>query len=330
MYHYVRDLPRTRYPRIKGLLTSRFEGQLDYISRHYSVCSLSQVLKASRGEFELPANACVLSFDDGFLDHYETVFPILARRGVTGAFFPPARPIEEHRVLDVHKIHLILASTEDYAELCRDLFRRLAEYRNAYAIPEDDDLWKQHASANRFDPAEVVFFKRMLQWVLAAPLRSMVVDQLFASRITQDERAFASEFYMSVSQLREMAAAGMDIGGHGYNHVWLGTLTEADQAEEINRTVSFLKRITGRAPVDWAISYPYGSFNSDTIAVVSQMGCAIGLTTAVGLANITRPLELGRLDTNDLPVTGDAEIAAWTSAVRPEPPVVLARPTCNI
>jgi peptidoglycan/xylan/chitin deacetylase (PgdA/CDA1 family) len=318
MYHYVRDLPRTRYPRVKGLLTSHFEGQLDYISRHYSVCTLGQVLGASRGESELPANACVLSFDDGFLDHYETVFPLLLRRGFTGAFFPPARPIEEHRVLDVHKIHFILASTEDYSELCRDLFRKLAEYRLSFSIPPDEDLWKRHAVASRFDPAEVVFFKRMLQWVLAAPLRSILVDRLFASRVTRDERSFAFELYLGVSQLREMATAGMDIGGHGYNHVWLGTLPEADQAEEISRTVSFLRDISGRTPVDWAISYPYGSFNADTLEVVSRMGCAIGLTTAVGLADICRPLELRRLDTNDFPVAGDAALIPWTNAIRAE------------
>ena len=49
MYHCVRDLPRTRFPRIKGLLTEKFEGQLDYISGRYSLCSLKQVLAASRG-----------------------------------------------------------------------------------------------------------------------------------------------------------------------------------------------------------------------------------------------------------------------------------------
>ena len=34
-YHYVRDLSDTDYPEIKGLLTSEFEGQLDYLSKYY-------------------------------------------------------------------------------------------------------------------------------------------------------------------------------------------------------------------------------------------------------------------------------------------------------
>ena len=79
MYHYVRDLPRTRYPRIKGRTIEEFEGQLDYIQQHYTVTTTRAVVEASRGGRPLPPNACLLTFDDGFLDHYTTVFPRLLR-----------------------------------------------------------------------------------------------------------------------------------------------------------------------------------------------------------------------------------------------------------
>ena len=113
MYHDVRPLPRTRYPEIRGLQTEKFEGQLDYILKHYTVCCLRQVIAAARGEEPLPHNACVLTFDDGLIDHYLTVFPRLEERGIVGGFFPSGRAVQEHRVLDVHKIHFVLASTRD-------------------------------------------------------------------------------------------------------------------------------------------------------------------------------------------------------------------------
>ena len=34
MYHYVRDLPRTRFPAIHGMRLEHFEGQLDYLTKH--------------------------------------------------------------------------------------------------------------------------------------------------------------------------------------------------------------------------------------------------------------------------------------------------------
>ena len=103
MYHYVRDLPRTRFPEFKGLLTSQFEGQLDYITQHYTVCGVQQVIATTRGEGELPSNACILTFDDGFIDHYVTVFPMLEERGIIGSFYPSAKAVEECRLLNTHK-----------------------------------------------------------------------------------------------------------------------------------------------------------------------------------------------------------------------------------
>jgi hypothetical protein len=48
MYHYVRDLPRSRYPRIKGLQTSGFDAQLDHLCSKFRPC-LPEELVAGGG-----------------------------------------------------------------------------------------------------------------------------------------------------------------------------------------------------------------------------------------------------------------------------------------
>lgn len=302
MYHYVRDLPRTQFPGIKGLLTEQFEGQLDYISRHYSVCGLTDVLAASRGEHELPTNACVLTFDDGLSDHYQTVFTRLLDRGFTAAFFPSARPVEENCVLDVHKIQFVLAATTNPVELMHEVLQDIEKYRGQFPISRERELLGRYAIPSRFDTGEVIFIKRILQWVLPEPVRSEITNGLFKKYVSQDEKAFAQELYMDVWQMRQMSSSGMEIGGHGYRHLWLGQLSPEDQAEEIRRTVSFLSNILGYCPSEWAMCYPFGSYNSDTLGLLSKTGCAIGLTTKVGGADLAQPLELNRFDTNDLPV----------------------------
>ena len=129
MYHYVRDLAHSRYPAIKGLDAARFDGQLDYIAKHYRVVGLPEMFAAVRGGGVLPHNACLLTFDDGFIDHYTTVFPRLQRRGWSGCFFPAAVPVLQHVVLDVHKIHFILAATREPRGLVTRLFELLSPYR---------------------------------------------------------------------------------------------------------------------------------------------------------------------------------------------------------
>ena len=74
-----------------------FDGQLDYITRHYRVCDTRAVLAAARGEGPLPPNACLLTFDDGLLDHFTTVFPRLVERGLPGSFYVPVAAVESRR-----------------------------------------------------------------------------------------------------------------------------------------------------------------------------------------------------------------------------------------
>ena len=107
MYHFVRDVRYTAYPGIKALSVDNFRGQLDYLEQQHTVIRMEDLFSLVNGSSALPENAALLTFDDGTVDHYETVFPILVERGLQGSFFPPARPVVESCVLDVNKIHFI-------------------------------------------------------------------------------------------------------------------------------------------------------------------------------------------------------------------------------
>jgi peptidoglycan/xylan/chitin deacetylase (PgdA/CDA1 family) len=312
MYHYVRDLPNTPYPRIAGLLTSRFEGQLDYIERHYRVVGAEDVVHAVRGDASLPPNACHLTFDDGFVDHYETVLPRLAARGLRASFYPPAAAVLEHKVLDVHKIHFLLAAEPEITRIKGALLEALAKLRDQHALPSDGELYAHHARAGRFDGPDVIFVKRLLQVGLPEEVRRSVTDELFSRFVTDDEPGFAKGLYLSLPQLREMLAQGMSVGGHGYTHAWLGALSRTEQELEIRLTRAFLEQIHGAPPRHWVMCYPHGSHNPDTLELLRDNSCEVGLTTRVGLSDLERPLELARLDTNDLPCAGAEPPCEWT------------------
>ncbi len=108
MYHYVRELENTRYPRIKARQLSEFKAQLNYLEKNYEFVTIEECIDAIYKGDDIPDNAVLLTFDDGYKDHYESVFPILERKDIQGVFFPPAKAILEDEVLDVNKIHHIL------------------------------------------------------------------------------------------------------------------------------------------------------------------------------------------------------------------------------
>ena len=75
MYHYVRDLRNSAFPRIKGSDISSFRRQMDFLQAEYSFISMEDLTACIKDSKPLPDNACWLTFDDGYRDHYEFVFP---------------------------------------------------------------------------------------------------------------------------------------------------------------------------------------------------------------------------------------------------------------
>jgi peptidoglycan/xylan/chitin deacetylase (PgdA/CDA1 family) len=315
MYHYVRDLRWSRFPALKGLATDQFRQQIAYINEHYSVISGDELLAAAEaGAWNaLPRSALLLTFDDGYADHFTQVFPILARARLSGCFFPPAQCVLENKLLDVNKIHFVLASVPDKQLIVDRIFRMLDEYGCLYHTKSADHYWAKLAIPSRFDPKEIVFIKRILQRELPEGLRHTIINRLFQEYVSSDEVSFARELYMSVDQLGCMRDSGMFIGSHGYRHCWLDSLDPAMQKREVELGLELLRRIGARLDA-WIMSYPYGAYDDSLLSIVRSTGCRVGLSTNVGVADLDHDdlLTLPRLDANDLPTLGNATPNAWT------------------
>lgn len=316
MYHYVRELKKSRFPAIKGLALEDFRGQLDYLQRHYQVVTMEAVLDAlANGGNGLPPRPVLLTFDDGYAEHYARVFPLLDERGLQGSFFPPAQPVLEDKVLPVNKIHFVLAATETPETLLPEVLAGIDARRERHGLRPAAEYWAEFNEPGRYDSREVLFIKRMLQRILPEAPRNEIVDELFRRHVTADEAAFARELYASLDQLRCMRRHGMHIGSHGYSHVWLNSLDRGGQEQEMRRSLEFLRQVDPDLS-RWVMCYPYGGQDATTVDVARNLGCAAGLTIQVGMADLAHndPLLLPRLDTNDLPRHGDAAPAPWTLA----------------
>ena len=313
MYHYVRDLRHARYPEIKGLAKDDFEEQIQYIKKHYNVISGPELMDAIVEGAPLPQRPLMLTFDDGYIDHFTEVFPVLDRENLPGCFFPPAKCILENKVLDVNKIHFVLASAPEKRTLVDYIFKQIDENRSRYDLATSAEYWEKLGRPSRFDPAEVIFCKRMLQSELPIELRQAITEELFSRYVTTDEASFSRELYMTPDQLRMLHRHGMYVGSHGYDHFWLNTLSTQEQEREIDKSLAFLKTVDSDIR-RWIMCYPYGAYDESLLSVLKSRNCIIGLTTEVGLARLGEHnlLALPRLDTNDLPKDSNAEVNEWT------------------
>jgi peptidoglycan/xylan/chitin deacetylase (PgdA/CDA1 family) len=300
MYHYVRDSAVSRYPAIKALSCGDFDCQLDKLQSEYNVVGADDIIARIVEDRPLPANAAWLTFDDGLIDHYTNVFPRLVQRRISASFFPPRRQILERMILDVHKVHLILASEPNAGSIIARVKTFVEDMRGTDGLLSFEEYWRSLAVQSRFDGAEVIFIKRSLQHALPQPHRSRLVDAIFREVVGTDQKMLASELYMTEGQLRTMVSCGMHVGGHGDAHLWLNRVGTAEQRAEIDGSLELLRRI-GVPQENWVMCYPYGGYNAETIDILRGTGCAVGVTAEPRLAELDRddPLLLPRIDTND-------------------------------
>lgn len=295
MYHYVRDLKNSNYPKIKGLDIKEFENQLIFLSKNYNVISIEDFYNKN---FNINKKTCVLTFDDGYVDHYDFVFDKLLKYKMKGAFFPPVDVVSNDKVLDVNKIHLILASANEDLVLDRIKyhFSKLnLENTLEFYINKID-------TSSRFDTKKTIIIKRLLQTVLDLKTRNLLCNKLIEEFINKSEKELSAELYLSYSQISEMIDNGMHFGSHGKSHFWFNSLNLKQQEFEIKESVKFLNSINKKEFL-LTMCFPYGNYNNITLNLLKKYKFKIGLTTVSKIYSSIKDdmLLIPRFDTNDYP-----------------------------
>ncbi len=300
MYHYVRDTVRTPFPDIRALPVALFEQQLDWLQAAYDVVSLSTLTDALVGHGSLPQNAAVLTFDDGLIDHYETVFPVLRRRGLSGTFFLTEQACSDTpRLLPVHKAQFLLA------RLGADAFGQAV--LAASGQPRQPGAAEVFGS-DRWEDDDARAVKRLVVHELPFEQADRILDDLFVRHVG-DPAAFAKTLYVNPQAVREMAEGGMTFGSHTRTHRMLARLSQDEQQHELSDGVAWIRGMTGQAAVPFC--YPWGgphTYTAETVRILGESGYSLAFNTVRRQLRLDDPaFELPRIDTRDLPPYSTAE-----------------------
>jgi len=98
---------------------------------------------------------------------------------------------------------------------------------------------------------------------------------------------------LTVSHIREMAAAGMEFGSHTVTHRSLVELAPEEVELELTKSKHDLERILGKI-VDF-IAYPGGSYNSDILTIARKAGYIGGFSTHYGFERFNHAFEMKRI-----------------------------------
>jgi peptidoglycan/xylan/chitin deacetylase (PgdA/CDA1 family) len=294
-YHYVRDSSITSFPRLNTLSPASFERQIAELERDRTVLDYDGFLAAVDGRRSLEGPSTLLTFDDGLIDHFATVFPALAARRHRGTFFiSQASNSAAPRVLNVQKVQLLLARLGE---------RLLEEVEGTLAMAGAGLLNQTaHASLYRYDSAAIRRVKQLLNYDLPFELADTLLGELFRMHIG-DEAEIASELYLTPDMIREMADAGMTFGYHTRDHRVLSRLPLDEQRAQLEDGVLWIQTLTGQTSVPFC--YPHGhahAYTHDTVRLVRECGYSMAFTAVRGTPAPSTELrfEVPRFDTRDV------------------------------
>ena len=257
-YHRVNDDNDPFFPAIS---TRLFDRLMRFVSRHYKVVGLAEML--NRLETGAPEQLMAITFDDGYQDNYQNAFPILQRYGLPASIFLNTGPIDSREPLWFEQLALALKKTDrEFIELDIDIPRRFW----TRTLPERLD-------AN----GRIV---ELLRRVPDTERRQRLDEVLRKLNVTDDERQGKM---LTWDEIRLMKARGIDFGGHTVTHPFVSKLTP----ERVTWEASECKRRIEaelQAPVEH-FAYPNGreeDFEESNKALIRAAGYRAAVTTIWG------------------------------------------------
>ena len=300
MYHYVRQIRESKYKNINGLEWSEFVEQINFLNNNHNIISYGYLSSLLKNNQPIPKNSVVLTFDDGYKDHFK-VYEFLNKKKISGIFFPVASVLKNRTILDVNKIHFILNSTQKYSLLINEIHSYLKDWYRDDFEKSKLEFKKKFMLVNRWDPPEVNYIKKVLQHGVSQEIRNKICDLLFKKYVTHDTCDFSNELYLNSDELIEMHNNGMEIGSHGYSHFWLNYLNKVDQEKDIDLSLKYFNSL-GLCKKEFLFCYPYGGYDENTLEILNKKGCDGAFTCIPETHDFLKHniLEIRRFDTNDI------------------------------
>jgi len=298
MYHYIRNLKNSDYPNLKALELKKFIDQTNFFKKNFNILNYSDFVEILKSK-KIPSKPSILlTFDDGYSDHFENVFPILLKKKIFGVFYTPIITFKKKKVLDVNKIHFILEKEPNRRKIINFIDTSLKKYLKKNLTEMN---LKKINLFNRWDDKETTLIKKLLQDYLPEKIRLKILNKLFGNVINENESEFSKKLYMSQKNISEMSKSGMYFGIHGCNHKRLSKLSYNGQKKEINDSIKVFKKLKINEN-SLSICYPYGSYNNNTLKISKKNNLNFGLTINVNplfKKNISHIYEIPRFDCID-------------------------------
>ncbi len=278
MYHHVTDRPEPFFPHVTRKVFAR---QMEFVRKHFRVTELGRLAELVKNGEPIPPRVLALTFDDEYEDFYRNAFPLLREYRIPATVFITTGCVDTGGIPWTDELGFLFRETgKSGLKLSRaeggEVFSwteessRLSEFRRVKALLK-----------NVFEDERRELFEQVR--------RQLAVTEKNPSRI------------LGRSEIREMAAAGIDFGAHTVNHPILTRVPPRIAREEIEGSKRDLEEILGREVEGFC--YPNGEagdFDEVIEGMVRHVGFQYACSTIDGVnAAAADPYALKRTWTSE-------------------------------
>jgi len=260
-----------------ALPAAEFEEHLRFLRARASVMTAGELAATLAAGRPLPWNAVAITFDDGYEDNCSQALPLLRLYGLRATFFVTTGWIGTDKVMWWDRLH-------DYIRQAAALGARPVDYED---LPQP--LAAALAAADLRTPAGAARLESALAKALGAltlgPEETDALVERIAAALGADVADPAPYRPMSWDQVRELHAAGMEVGSHTVSHARLANVPAERAYAELEQSRQAIERElgggTGFQPVR-LLAYPAGSHSRDVLDLVQEAGYEAAFTTTSG------------------------------------------------
>ena len=262
IYYHVVSNVRKSY-QFGHLSVSDFDSQIDFFKKRYKIISLKEAVNRSKNGLSL-SNHLSITTDDGFIENFTNIAPILLKKKVTATFFLIENCIDNLDLMWRNKLLYIVNKCDKNLEL-------LAE-----SVESEFGIKPIKKSESLLDWSERT-------WPM--DMKDIISNFLWEISDLENLDNFLEKQtpYMSTNQIRVLLNNGFDIGIHTKSHPFCNKLEFDVLNEEIIASSRRLGKKFNRK-VNFA-SYPFGarpSFNLEKKLITkSQIQVLLGINSKI-------------------------------------------------
>jgi peptidoglycan/xylan/chitin deacetylase (PgdA/CDA1 family) len=233
-YHIVSD---EEVLHIKHLYIHRnikqFKNDLEFFLKYFIPISLFDLIDKVKNNVAIPKNSFLLTFDDGFREMYDVVFPILKEKGIPATFFLSSALIDNKQMFYRLKASLLIEHITCMNSInCRNSIKKIIiDNGIAFNDIKTSILTIKYNKKHLLDEIAIVLgydFKKYLK---------------------------INKPFLSAVQIEELIENGFTIGAHSVDHPLYSLLS---LNEQLRQTRESIRQIKERFKINYSVfAFPH-------------------------------------------------------------------------